>query len=68
MVHSGTTMSRRGRVREQGMNSLNVIRGSASAWEVSHLVRTGPGTGFAPYATHSFVREGAGPTAEGESP
>ena len=60
LVHSGTTTSKRGRAREKGRNSLNLIRVSAQETEITHLARERGGGGFEPFATRTLQRR-AGP-------
>jgi 3',5'-cyclic AMP phosphodiesterase CpdA len=60
IVQSGTTTSRRGRVRETGKNSLNVIRVTNQEIQVvSHLTSGGNGV-FLPFVTYTFPRLGGG--------
>jgi len=56
IVHSGTTTSTRGRARERGLNSLNLIRIGKDEFSITpHLLREVPGE-FEPTGTHTFPR------------
>lgn len=56
IAHSGTTASRRGRGRERGRNSLNLIRISREEIVIlPHILMREEGT-FHPTGTHSFPR------------
>jgi 3',5'-cyclic AMP phosphodiesterase CpdA len=60
LVYSGTTTSKRGRTKEEGKNSLNLIRVTDVELAVTQLSRERGGGAFEPVATHSFFRrEGA---------
>lgn len=56
IAHTGTTASRRGRGRERGRNSLNLIRISGEEIVIlPHILLRGEGN-FHPAGTHSFPR------------
>ncbi|MGD8362096.1 MAG: metallophosphoesterase [Gemmatimonadota bacterium] len=59
IVHTGTTTSRRGRARERGQNSLNLIRVSNNEITVAphHLERESGA--FRPSGSYSWPRKGA---------
>lgn len=59
IVHTGTTTSRRGRARERGQNSLNLIRVSNNEIRVAphHLERESGA--FRPSGSYSWPRKGA---------
>ena len=59
VLHSGTTTSTRGRAREQGRNSCNLIRVHADRVDVTVLMLDRE-HGFVPYARHQFPRRTAG--------
>jgi len=59
IAHSGTTTSTRGRARERGQNSLNLIRVETGQLSiVPHLFNRTNGE-FLPTGTHTFSRAGA---------
>jgi 3',5'-cyclic AMP phosphodiesterase CpdA len=59
IVHAGTTTSRRGRARERGQNSLNLIQVSTNEIKVApHLLDRESGT-FRPCASYTLPRKGA---------
>jgi len=56
ILHSGTTTSRRGRARERGKNSFNLIGVGESRIEVDHFMYFKAVAGFAPFSKHVFPR------------
>jgi 3',5'-cyclic AMP phosphodiesterase CpdA len=58
MVYSGTTTSRRGRVRERGVNSLNVLRVSEKEVRIETRLRRSGHASFQTLGTHVIPREG----------
>ncbi|MFC1791890.1 metallophosphoesterase family protein [Gemmatimonadota bacterium] len=60
MAYSGTTASGRGRARERGKNSFNVIRVNPHLLEVTHFLRTPGEDVFSPFGTRSFPRRAEG--------
>ncbi|MEX1181891.1 MAG: metallophosphoesterase [Gemmatimonadota bacterium] len=58
IVQSGTTTSRRGRVREREKNSLNLIRVGEDRIRVTHYMYFDELLGFAPISRHLFPRPG----------
>jgi 3',5'-cyclic AMP phosphodiesterase CpdA len=58
IVQSGTTTSRRGRVREREKNSLNVIRVGEERVRITHYMYFDELLGFAPVSRHLFPRPG----------
>ena len=59
IVQSGTTTSRRGRVREREKNSFNYIRVGEDRIRVTHYMHFGELNGFAPVSRHVFPRPGS---------
>lgn len=60
IVHSGTTTSSRGRVRERAENSFNLIQVHARSVEVTRYMRFFDTGDFEPFAFHRVPRPGAG--------
>jgi 3',5'-cyclic AMP phosphodiesterase CpdA len=58
IVQSGTTTSRRGRVREQEKNTLNLIRVTEDRVRITHYMYFDELLGFAPVSRHLFPRPG----------
>jgi 3',5'-cyclic AMP phosphodiesterase CpdA len=58
IVQSGTTTSRRGRVREREKNSLNLLRIVDDRVRVTHYMYFDELLGFAPISRHVFPRAG----------
>ncbi len=58
IVHSGTSTSSRGRARERGKNSFNIIRAGEGRVEVTREVFAPELGGFAPAAVHVVPRGG----------
>jgi 3',5'-cyclic AMP phosphodiesterase CpdA len=58
IVQSGTTTSRRGRVREWEKNSLNLIRVGEDRVRITHYMYFDELLGFAPVSRHLFPRPG----------
>jgi 3',5'-cyclic AMP phosphodiesterase CpdA len=58
IVQSGTTTSRRGRVREHEKNSLNLIRVGEDRVRITHYMYFDELLGFAPISRHLFPRPG----------
>jgi hypothetical protein len=58
IVQSGTTTSRRGRVREREKNSLNLIRVGEDRVRVTHYMYFDELLGFGPISRHVFPRPG----------
>jgi 3',5'-cyclic AMP phosphodiesterase CpdA len=58
IVQSGTTTSRRGRVREREKNSLNLIRVGEERIRITHYMYFDELLGFAPISRHLFPRAG----------
>lgn len=56
IVQSGTSTSRRGRVREREKNSVNVIRVGDEVVRVTHFMYFDDASGFAPISRHVFPR------------
>ena len=59
IVQSGTTTSRRGRVREREKNSFNYIRVGEDRIRVTHYMHFGELNGLAPMSRHVFPRPGS---------
>lgn len=64
IVQSGTSTSRRGRVREREKNSFNHIRVTESVIRVTHYMYFSDLAGFAPVSRHLFPRAGTHYLAE----
>jgi 3',5'-cyclic AMP phosphodiesterase CpdA len=58
IVQSGTTTSRRGRVREHEKNTLNLIRVGEERVRITHYMYFDELLGFAPVSRHLFPRAG----------
>lgn len=58
IVQSGTTTSRRGRVREREKNTLNMIRIGEDRIRITHYMYFDEMLGFAPVSRHLFPRPG----------
>jgi 3',5'-cyclic AMP phosphodiesterase CpdA len=58
IVQSGTSTSRRGRVREREKNSLNLLRIGEDRVRVTHYMYFDDLLGFAPISRHVFPRAG----------
>ena len=56
IVQSGTTTSRRGRVREREKNSFNLIRVTGEVIRITHYMYFEHPDGFAPVSRHIFPR------------
>ncbi|MFW5951208.1 MAG: metallophosphoesterase family protein [Gemmatimonadota bacterium] len=56
IVQSGTSTSRRGRVREREKNSFNVIRVTGEVIRITHYMFFDDTAGFAPVSRHIFPR------------
>ncbi|MFP4623224.1 MAG: metallophosphoesterase family protein [Gemmatimonadota bacterium] len=56
IVQSGTSTSRRGRVREREKNSFNVIRITGEVIRITHYMFFDDTAGFAPVSRHIFPR------------
>lgn len=57
LVYSGTSSSLRGRGRERGRNSYNLLKVDSERIEITHLIRRGHGP-FQPYRCHTLPRTG----------
>jgi 3',5'-cyclic AMP phosphodiesterase CpdA len=64
IVQSGTTTSRRGRVRESEKNSFNLIRIGEERLRITHYMYFDDLLGFAPVSRHIFPRHGRNWLAE----
>lgn len=60
LVQSGTTTSSRGRARERGDNSFNLLRIGDDSIDVVRFVRSADRGDFLPFARHLLPRPGAG--------
>jgi 3',5'-cyclic AMP phosphodiesterase CpdA len=58
IVQSGTTTSRRGRVREREKNTLNLVRVGEDRIRITHYMYFDELLGFAPISRHVFPRPG----------
>jgi 3',5'-cyclic AMP phosphodiesterase CpdA len=58
IVQSGTTTSRRGRVREREKNTLNLVRVGEDRIRITHYMYFDDLLGFAPISRHVFPRPG----------
>ncbi|HEX6135056.1 MAG TPA: metallophosphoesterase [Longimicrobiales bacterium] len=58
IVQSGTTTSRRGRVREREKNTLNLVRIGEDRIRITHFMYFDELLGFAPISRHVFPRPG----------
>ena len=59
IVQSGTTASHRGRARERGKNSFNVVRVAPGRLEITQFMYSSELGRFAPFSMHGFPRRGS---------